>query len=358
MAKSRFRRFWFEGPGSFVIAIALALFVRWAIFEAYVIPSGSMLPSLLHHDHIFVNKMVYGLRVPFSENWLMRWGEPTRGEVIVFKYPNDKKLFYIKRVVGLPGDRVFIENGNLYVNEALVEKTVPTTLKGDWDWLSDDDFPGDGGKESGGREQYVQWQETLDNHSFSILLRKNGAHANAVGPIIVPEGHYFVLGDNRDNSQDSRAWDAKATVATGEVLLTRTVSTAGSANNSPVVIPKGTIFKTSESQALAVQFETTEEVTLKESAVHIPVKCTVSGAQGNVAAGTIRILPADLAGKSLQVNNLTPMFGGEDRRFVPRENLIGRASFVWLSCEDTLPMVRFMCHPLKIRWNRFFHVIH
>ena len=156
---SGWRKFWLDGPGSFVIAILLALIVRWAFFEAYVIPSGSMLPTLLHHDHIFVNKMLYGLRVPFSENWLVRWGEPNRGDVVVFKYPQDKKLFYIKRVIGVPGDRVFYENGNLYINEELADKAVPTTLKSDFDWIRDEDFPGD--LNSGGKANYVPWEEIV-----------------------------------------------------------------------------------------------------------------------------------------------------------------------------------------------------
>jgi signal peptidase I len=347
---SAFRKFWMEGPGSFVLAIVAALFVRWAVFEAYVIPSGSMLPTLLHHDHIFVNKMLYGLRLPFSEKWLFHWSDPDRGEVVVFKYPQDKKLFYIKRIIGAPGDRILYENSHLYVNEQLVERTVPTTTKDDWEWLRDQDFPGD--VDSGGKDGYVQWQETLDGHVYSTLLRKNGGPSPTFGPFVVPEGHFFVLGDNRDNSQDSRAWDAQATFATGEVSLTH-ASTGG----APITVSKGTVFKTSQSQALAVQFETTQDVTLTDGSVRVPVRCTEPGAQGNIPAGSIQVLADDLAAKDVQVNNLKAISGGEDKRFVPRDYLVGRASFVWLSCEETLPMVRFLCHPLKIRWNRFFHII-
>lgn len=246
------RRFWTEGPGSFFLAIALALIVRWAFFEAYVIPSTSMLPTLLVHDHIFVNKILYGVRAPFSENWFVQWRHPKRGEVVVFKSPADKDKYYIKRVVGLPGDRVLYENGNLYVNDKLVDKMIPRSLKEEWQWLRDSDFPGD--QSQGGRALYVHWEEQLDSGVHSILLRKEAAAQETFGPVTVPSGSYLVLGDNRDNSQDSRAWE-------------------------------------------------------------------------------------------------------EERRFVPREYLIGRASFVWLSCESTLPVLTFLCNPLEIRWKRLFHSV-
>ena len=238
--------------GSFVIAIGLALIVRWCLFEAYVIPSTSMLPSLLVHDYIFVNKILYGVRVPFSESWLAQWRRPERGEVVVFRYPEDTDKYFIKRVVGLPGDRVLYENGNLYINEKLVERTIPQDLREDWQWLKDSDFPGD--QDSGGRALYVQWEERLGEHNYSVLLRKEGGGAGTFGPVTVPEGQFLMLGDNREHSKDSRAWSA-------------------------------------------------------------------------------------------------------DKRFVPREYLIGRASFVWLSCESTLPGLTFLCNPLTVRWKRLFHAV-
>jgi signal peptidase I len=206
------RRFWSDGPGSFILFILLALTIRWAIFEPYVIPSTSMLPTLLVHDYIFVNKLAYGLRAPFTEKWWVQWSDPQRGEVVVFKYPGNKDQCYVKRVIGIPGDRVMYENGNLYVNEKLVDRTIPQDLKAEFKWLKDGDFPGD--EEIGGLTLYVHWEEHLGNRDYSILLRKETQNATSggdaqFGPVTVPEGQYLVLGDNRDNSQDSRAWEVE-----------------------------------------------------------------------------------------------------------------------------------------------------
>lgn len=199
------RKFWTEGPGSFLLAISLALFVRWAFFEAYVIPSNSMLPTLLVHDHIFVNKIIYGIRRPFSEKWFVQWAHPQRGEVVVFKAPDNKEQYYIKRIVGIPGDRVLYENGNLYVNEKLIERSIPQELKEEWTYLRDSDFPGD--QAAGGMSLYVHWEEHMADKTYSILLRKEGSSQGTFGPVTVPNGEYLVMGDNRDNSQDSRAWE-------------------------------------------------------------------------------------------------------------------------------------------------------
>ena len=160
------KKFWTDGIGSLFLAVLLALCIRWAFLEAYVIPSGSMLPSLLINDHIFVNKIIYGVRVPFTGKWMARFSDPKRGEVIVFRPPDEPNRFFIKRIVGIPGDRIFYENGNLYVNDELIENKPAEKKKSDFNWLRESDFAF---STPNALSKYDHFEETLGENTFSIL---------------------------------------------------------------------------------------------------------------------------------------------------------------------------------------------
>ncbi len=174
-------------------ALLAVLVIRSAIAEPFRIPSGSMVPTLAIGDHILVSKFSYGLRIPFTQIELLPLGEPERGDVIVFRYPPDPSLDYIKRIVGLPGDTVEVRNGVVYVNGQEARRTYRDRFK----------FVND--------RCQVQEERLYDEDLLGVVhpvlasVGSSGIRRN-YGPRTVPEGHYFVMGDNRDNSADSRVW--------------------------------------------------------------------------------------------------------------------------------------------------------
>lgn len=197
---------WIEYSGSFFPVIALVFFLRSFLYEPFKIPSTSMVPTLLVGDLILVNKFTYGVRLPVLNKKIIDVGDPQRGDVMVFKYPKDMTQDYIKRVIGVPGDKITYENKRLTVNDKPVEYT-----------------PMDDYLEEEGLQYDQQFMEKLPNVPHRILNIKSrrtidlGAVDNFPNreacvysyekfTCIVPEGNYFMMGDNRDNSADSRYW--------------------------------------------------------------------------------------------------------------------------------------------------------
>jgi len=172
--------------------LLIVLLFRSFLFEPFKIPSGSMIPTLLIGDFIVVNKYAYGLRLPVLHTKIVPIGEPKRGDVVVFRYPVDTSVNFIKRLVGLPGDTISYRDKQLYINGEPVSE------------IAQGRFTSENLKCSTPRSDAMLFTETLGEVEHNILLHNNSASRN--NQWLVPEGHYFVMGDNRDRSNDSREW--------------------------------------------------------------------------------------------------------------------------------------------------------
>lgn len=189
--------FW-ETTKTVVYAVVIALFVRTFFVEPFSIPSGSMIPTLLVGDYLFVSKMSYGysrhslpLSIPLIKNRIF-YTEPERGDVIVFKMPSDNKTDYIKRLIGLPGDKIQVREGRLYINGTMIDRQSAG------EYVMRDP--------RGKALRFEKYIETLpEGVKHPILEISDDAPFDNTEEFTVPEDHFFMMGDNRDNSLDSRS---------------------------------------------------------------------------------------------------------------------------------------------------------
>ncbi|OUS23517.1 signal peptidase I [Thalassotalea sp. 42_200_T64] len=201
---------WIDTSVQVFPVIAFVLILRSFIYEPFQIPSGSMMPTLFDGDFILVNKFNYGLREPVARNKFFDIGSPERGDVVVFKYPVDPNIDFIKRVIGVPGDRVVYRNKSLYIQPKCDENAtscpqmqqVLTTFKKTGEYLK-----------SG--MPLTRYESAMPNKTHEILVNNNTYPQNhrfynqpglKKGEWLVPEGQYLMMGDNRDNSLDGRFW--------------------------------------------------------------------------------------------------------------------------------------------------------
>ena len=183
-----------EYARSFFPVILIVLVFRSFLAEPFRIPSGSMMPTLLVGDFILVNKFAYGVRLPVLDTKIVSVGEPQRGDVVVFRYPKDPTQDYIKRVIGLPGDEISYRNKTLRVNGQEVAQSFLEAYAG-----TDDDSKG---LVNAGAETSIEHLSGVDHR----VIQVPGWQRSPESTWTVPQGHYFVMGDSRDNSMDSRFW--------------------------------------------------------------------------------------------------------------------------------------------------------
>ncbi|WP_242641484.1 MULTISPECIES: signal peptidase I [Candidatus Ichthyocystis] len=196
---------WMEWGGSFFPVLLAVFFIRSFLFEPFRIPSGSMVPTLLVGDFILVNKFTYGIRLPLINKKIFSMGEPSRGDVIVFRYPINPRIDYIKRVIGIPGDEVVYSNKRLFINNVLVSKEMAS------DYMNPSQLTFS--------KRYKEnllgvVHDVLNDPGRTGLFTRKERFSNSRDckfgfteiKCIVPKNSYFVMGDNRDNSSDSRVW--------------------------------------------------------------------------------------------------------------------------------------------------------
>lgn len=302
---------------SVALVISLALLIRCFLFEIYRIPTAEMHPSLLEDDYVLVQKYSYGFRLPWIQKYLLNWEKPRRGDLVLLKRPKDNK-YYFRRIIAEPGDRLYYSNNILIINEISYPYFLPsqTSLSG----LDPEELIQNG---------WTYFQEEIQEEPYDILIKEKDKFS--FGPYKLASDYYFVMGDHRTLSRDSRNWARYAQKAEGQVRVSR----LNNANQTEArSIPKGSLLKWSKDPLFPVFFKTLEPAILKGNYVDIKVQATEKGLYGNLNQGELLQFTGRLY-QQVEVYALSAFSKGEDHSLVALGSIHGKASKVLWSCKKS-----------------------
>lgn len=354
--------------GCIFIFFLISIFIRLFILEPVLISNSEMLPTLLKNDYVIVQKYFYGVSLPFLKNSIIQYKSPKRGDVVLFKAPYSSHPLLIRRVIALPGDRLFYSKGILYINEKPYSPHPPEFLvKQERKFLRPSDFPGKRVQKKQSEDQrsfleewrkwYSHWQEkTPAGRVYGILSQKK--EWMSFGPYKIPKGRVFVLGDHRTYARDSRTWPVKGKPSQGRVTFYRNKkSQSFLQRTSSIVIPKKTRLSIETDAYFPIFFETAEKAVLSQDSISVKVQSQSFGLNENIPAHQVWSIKGSLSQKVF-VENSQPFFGGRDQSMVPLKWIKGRVFLIVWGCEKSFEFLSFLCHFNSFRKGRWFWPVH